>query len=510
MSLEDEISKLPFRERVSMIKRLEIRDTMIKFANDYHTNTHGHPMRWDTFAHMIELYEQTCLDKDVVVMAGTQIGKTDWLVIFALAATYCGLNILFVLPNEQFRDAYVVEKFLRPIKLSTFYQEILKDTTAKSRDLLHFGKGIIKFVGAKSEANFVGFSADIIICDETDQFSIPKNIDLAMGRMTQSIHKLTRLVSNPSGQKGVINKRYNLSDKRVRMYPCTECGKMNELDFFRDVIEIKHDEDGNAISHILKDKEYQSGDSRDIRAMCPEEGCCGHLDRSSKKAAWVPTAVSERGLVGYKMPSFCSTNVELREVYNSYLEGLDSASKMETFFIKDIASPYTTAGNKVSEDILEKCTTKDPDYSFIPKEDQAYSKEEITNKPCVMGIDTATDHFDISISHQEKIGDPETHRLVFLGKMNPQDGLFFLHDLVRRYNVMCAVIDMGPLTLEAMQFQEEADIPVWRCNFWNTAGKDVQLKEEEGQVNTNRREMLDKSYALFKHCLLYTSPSPRD
>ena len=63
---------------------------------------------------------------------------------------------------------------------------------------------------------------------------------------------------------------------------------------------------------------------------------------------------------------------------------------------------------------------------------------------------------------------------------------------------MCAVIDMVPLTLEAMQFQEEADIPVWRCNFWNTSGKDVQLKEEEGQVNANRREMLDKSYALFK------------
>ena len=501
-TLEGQLAKLSKRDKVSFIKRLEIRETMIYFANNYHTNTSGNPMRWDTFKHMVDIYQNASIEKDVVIMAGTQIGKTDWLVIFTLAAAYCGLNVLYVLPNEQFRDAYVVEKYLRPIKLSTFYQEILRDTTAKSRDLLHFGKGIIKFVGGKSEANFVGFSADILICDETDQLSVPKNIDLGMGRMNQSPHKLTRLVSNPSTAKGLINVRYSLSDKRVRMYPCTECKKLQELDFFENVVEVEHDDEGNPISHSLKDKNYQIGDSQDIKAMCNEEGCCGHLDRLSKDAEWVATAVSERGIAGYKMPSFCSPNVEIREVYNAYLDGLESASKMEAFYIKHIASPYSTAGNKVSEDILEKCTFKDEEYSFTLKEDQAYSDYEIDDKPCVMGIDTATDHFDISISHQEKIGDPETHRLVFLGKMNPQDGLFFLHDLVRRYNVVCAVIDIGPLTLEAMQFQTECDIPVWRCNFWNTQGRETELKEDIGQVNTNRREMLDKSYSLLKQSKL--------
>lgn len=74
-----------------------------------------------------------------------------------------------------------------------------------------------------------------------------------------------------------------------------------------------------------------------------------------------------------------------------------------------------------------------------------------------MGVDTADDHWDITISHQERKGDPNLHRLVFVGKMSPRDGLYFLHELVDRYNVVCTVIDHGPQTLQARAFQNEAN-----------------------------------------------------
>jgi hypothetical protein len=217
----------------------------------------------------------------------------------------------------------------------------------------------------------------------------------------------------------------------------------------------------------------------------------------SPKSIWQATAVSDRGLVGYKMPSFCSPNVDIRDVYLAYVDGLESPSRMEAFYIKHMAEPYATAGNKVSEDVLEKCVPKDEEYSFILKEDQAYSQERV-KIPCVMGVDVAQDHWDISISHQEKIGDPETHRLVFLGKMSPRDGLYFLHDLVDRYNVICTVIDMLPQSLEAMQFQNECATLVWRANFWNTEGRETEYRDSLGQVNVNHREMLDKAYAIIK------------
>ncbi len=173
----------------------------------------------------------------------------------------------------------------------------------------------------------------------------------------------------------------------------------------------------------------------------------------------------------------------------------------------ELAEPYVTAGNKVSKDILTNCAEKD--YNFIIEADQAYSSYTV-KKPCVMGVDTATDHWDISISHQEKIGNTDLHRLVFIGKMNPKDGLHFLHELVERYHVICVIIDMQPETLPVMQFQQEAKCVVWRCDFWNTVGRETEYIEDSGKVMTNRREMLDKSYYMLRQNRLILPENYRD
>lgn len=496
--IAEDLRDISLRDKISYLKRLEIRDTMILFANEHHRNTSGFPMRWDTFGHMVELYMEGALHKDIVIMAGTQIGKTDWLIIYVLAAAYCGLNVFFVLPKDDMRDTYVSEKVLKPVKLSEFYMNILRDGTSKSRDLLHFGRGTIKFVGGKSEANFSSYSADIVVVDETDQMTVPKNIDIAIGRLNQSIHKYTRYISNPSTTKGFIYQAYLKTDQRVMKYPCKNCGKMQEIDFFNNVVELKRDDDGNVIDHILRDKDYYTGSPQDIRPICSEKGCGGEIDRFGGNGEWVPTAVSPIGTVGYKMPSFCSINVEFRDIYKQYVAALDSINKMEAFYIKHIAEPYATAGNKVSEGLLDRCTS-DKNHIFIIRDDEAFSKDVIKEYPCIMGVDVSDSCWDISISHPEEGKNPDLHRLVYLGKKSPQDGLFFLHDLVDRYNVICTVIDLLPQTLEVMKFQNECKTTVWRLNFYNVDGRETEFKKDIGQVNVNHRELLDKSYAVYRN-----------
>lgn len=505
--LLDYIKTLSKEDKISYYKRLEIRDTMILFANEHHHNTKGEPLRFDTYPHLVELYEEGALHKDIVIMAGTQVGKTDWLIVYCLAAAYCGLNVFFILPKDEFRDTFVTEKVLKTIKLSPFYTSVVSEGISKSKDLINFGRGMIKFVGGRSETNFVSFSGDIIVCDETDQLSEPKNIDVGMGRLNNSDFRFSRFVSNPSNSGGFIFKRYELSDKRVRKYPCSKCGKLQEINFFKNIISLILDDEGNVIGHNLKDKDYVSGDTRDIYAICEEECCGGVLDRASKESRWEATAFSERGLVGYKMPSFCNPRRPLIEIYNKYCDAVNSPSAMEAFYMTELAEPYVTAGNKVSEDILSNCVEKG--YLFVLEADQAYSHYSL-KKPCVMGVDTATNHWDISISHQEKISSEELHRLVFIGKMNPKDGLYFLHDLVERYNVICVVIDMQPETLPVMQFQQEAKCVVWRCDFWNTSGRDTEYVDDSGKVMTNRREMLDKSYSILRQKKLIIPENYKD
>lgn len=500
-----EISSYTKKEKISYFKRLEILETMLWFANDHHTSANGEKMRFDndSFPHMRELYETGALHKDICIMAGTQIGKTDWVVIYILAAAYCGLNVFFVLPKDDMRDRYVTEKVLMRVKLSPFYMDILRDGVSKSKDLIHFGKGKITFVGATSEANFSSFSADIVVVDETDDVAIPANLELAPGRMTQSDHKYTRYISNTKGVNGFINKRYQLSDKRVRMFPCTKCKEIYEIDWFESVIKLLKDDDGNVVGHALRDKEWDGAATSDIKAMCPrknEEGvsnCCGYLERFAEGAKWVPTAIAEQdSLVGYKMPTFVSPSVSIRELYQEYKRALDSPSAMEAFYIKSLAEPYSSSGNKVSEDLLNKCVLH-KDFEFTIKEDQAFYKERLDN-PCVMGVDTAEDHWDVTISHQERMGNPYLHRLVFVGKMSPKDGLNFLHELVDRYNVVCTIIDAEPCTLAARSFQEECNSTVWRCETKGMMGKEMKYDHKDGQLVVNRREMLDKSYAVLK------------
>jgi hypothetical protein len=491
--VSDILKNLPREEKISLIKRIEIRDTMRIFATKYHRNTNGDPLRFDTYPHLVELYEEGAIHKDMVIMAGAQLGKTDWLVIYALASAYCGLNVFFILPKDDMRDSYVTEKVLKPIALSTFYQDIVRDGIAKSKDLINFGKGIIKFVGGKSEANFVSFSADIVICDETDQLAVPKNLELGMGRLNNSDYKFSRFISNPSTFSGFIYEKYQKSDKRVLHFPCKKCGKMQEIDFFENVVKLKRDSEGNIIGHTLRDKNWSEGDLHDLEAICIDPDCGGQIDRRSKESTWIPTQESE--LVGYKMPSFVSPRVSLSYVYRMYVSGLESTSKMNAFYITQLAEPFSNSGNKVSDDVLANAS--EPNYIFHIKEDQAYSEYSI-KIPSVMGVDVASDHLDISISHQDKLGDPETHRLVFIGKMSPRDGIDFLYELIDRYNVICAVIDMVPETLLALEFQANAACNVWRCNFWSTEGRDSEFYDHLGQVNVNRREILDKSYAALK------------
>ncbi len=502
-NFEEMITNMDKKQKISMIKKIEIRDKMIEFANNHHHSANGEQLRFDndSFPHIRELYEEGALHQQVTLMAGTQIGKTDWLIVYILAATYCGLNVFYVLPKDDMRDTYVTEKVLMRIKLSPFYQDILKDSSSKSKDLINFGKGTIKFVGANSSANFASFSADIVVVDETDEIAIPKHIGLSIGRMTQSIHKFVRYVSNPTGVNGFISKEYEKTDKRVRMFPCDKCGTLSELDWYESMVKLLKDSDGNTVGHVLRDKDWTALSTSDIQIKCPcknEKGdsiCDGNLCRFSEDAAWVATTKSNK--VGYKMPTFVSPNVSMRELYDKYLDGLESPSAMESFYTTCLAEPYSSSGNKVSEDVLERCTEYDPDFSFVLKEDQAYAEEYI-DKPCVMGVDTADDHWDITISHQERKGDPNLHRLVFIGKMSPRDGLYFLHELVDRYNVVCTVIDHGPQTLQARAFQNEAKCTVWRCVFNSKAGSSTQYKHADGTIIINRREMLDKSYAVLK------------
>lgn len=473
-------------------------DLIIDFALNQHVDAQGRKLKFTKYYHMLELYEYSMYHKDIVIVGGAQIGKSVWLLVSTLAMAASGLNVFYVLHKTDFRNSYVQEKVQRPIAISEEYQRYLKESVSNKVDQLQFGQGMIKFAGANSDGDMIGFSADCLIYDETDKVKTPKNLDLGMSRISDSDFKLRRFVSNPTHDKAFIWLWYEKSDKRVYKCPCDKCGKFNELDWFKTVVREIKDEEGNVVNRVLRDKEWVENSPEDIKIKCPEEGCDGNLIRDhqllpeDKKPYWEPTAVSEQGIVGYHMPSIISTNVEIRELWYEFKDAIESPSKMEIFYSMRLALPYRESGHKVSTGVLERCVQQGYKFELFP--DCAYWRFD-SDVPTVMGVDIASEHIDIIISSREG----ERERILYVGKHNPEDGVKFLHDLVERYNVEYVAIDALPETHTVKKFQRTAVCDVWRMEYLKpNDASEPRILESEGRILLNRTETLDTSYQKYR------------
>ena len=98
--LEKQIEGLSKDEKIVMLKKLEIAETMRYFAEECHLNTRGEKMTFDDFMHMVDLFDYGAFHDKEVLLSGTQIGKSTLVVIYALACAACGLNVMFMFPQR--------------------------------------------------------------------------------------------------------------------------------------------------------------------------------------------------------------------------------------------------------------------------------------------------------------------------------------------------------------------------------------------------------------------------
>jgi hypothetical protein len=275
---------------------------------------------------------------------------------------------------------------------------------------------------------------------------------------------------------------------------------MSELDWFKSVVREVEDEKGNVVNHVLRDREWTPGCGRDVYIKCPKEGCDGNLDRFAASCGWFPKN-PESNVEGYHLPALVSPLNSVADGWIKYQDGLSNPSKMGFFYSMFLALPYAPVGSKVSTNLLQRCSEdEDRKYTVKCMPDHATVWEETHSGPCSMGIDTSPGHIDIRISANEK----GLRKLVYVGKINAKeisaDAVEAkLHLLIEQYNVTCAVIDIGPEKLLALDFQANAKCPVWMCKFLGR-GEDRVLKYNyvDSIISVDRTEALDRTYAQLK------------
>jgi len=313
--------------------------------------------------------------KDVVVMAGAQVGKTEILlntIGYHIAHEAC--PILLVQPTLEMAQAFSKDRLAPMLRDTPILRGKVKDPRARDANntTTHkvFTGGHISLVGSNSAAGLASRPIRVVLCDEVDRYPASAGaegdpIQLARKRSATFWNRKIVMVSTPTN-KGAsrIENSFEESDQRRYYVPCEDCGHEQVLRWSN----VRWDKDQPETAHYMCDecgsvwddaKRYRA--IRQGRWMATEEfkGVAGfHI--SGIYSSWTPLADAVREFLSAKrMPETLRvwTNVYLAESWEDQGERVDDyavAERAETFgqFV-DERVELITAGVDVQDDRLE-------------------------------------------------------------------------------------------------------------------------------------------------------------
>ena len=173
--------------------------------------------------------------KEVVVMAGAQLGKTEALLnIIGYHIDNDPSPILVLQPTLEMAQAFSKDRIAAGLLRSTpCLQDKVKDPRARDsgNTTLHkvFPGGAITIVGANSPAGLASRPIRIVLCDEVDRYPTSAGsegdpIQLARKRSATFWNRKVIMVSTPTNKNSSrIEEAFEASDKRFYHVPCKHC-----------------------------------------------------------------------------------------------------------------------------------------------------------------------------------------------------------------------------------------------------------------------------------------------
>lgn len=193
------------------------------------------PGRWRTrrTPYLKEIMDSVNLNETTVVMASSQVGKTE--VILNTIGYFVDQDpapLLSINPTLEMAETFSKDRIVPMVRDSPNLREKI-DVRSRRADntILHkkFPGGHITMLGANSPTGLAGRPIRVVICDETDRNKSSAGdegdpITLAVKRTTTFWNRRILLVSTP-GTKGIsrIEEAFKESDQRRYFVTCPHC-----------------------------------------------------------------------------------------------------------------------------------------------------------------------------------------------------------------------------------------------------------------------------------------------
>lgn len=280
--------------------------------------------------------------RDIVVMAGAQVGKTEMLLnVIGFHIHHDPSPILLVQPTLEMAQAFSKDRLAPMLRDTPALKGSVKDP--RSRDANNttthkvFTGGHISLVGSNSAAGLASRPIRVVLCDEVDRYppsagSEGSPILLARKRSATFHNRKMVMVSTPTNKgASMIESQYEESDKRQYFVPCEDCGTVQTLKWSN----VKWDKD-------KPETAYYACDS------CGSVWDDAKRNRSVRKGEWVATA-DFTGVAGFHINGLYSPWTMLADAVRDFLIAKKAPDTLRVFVNTFLAETWEDQGETVGD-----------------------------------------------------------------------------------------------------------------------------------------------------------------
>ncbi|MFC1544981.1 phage terminase large subunit family protein, partial [Gemmatimonadota bacterium] len=392
---------------------------------------------------------------------GAQVGVTSVVMLKTLHGLISGRypqGALYLFPSRIDVQDFSRGRFNPLINDNDSVSRFVQDTD--SQTIKRIGKSMLYLRGARSTGKAGGMKrsssqlksipVDRVVFDEADEME-PAMIDLALERLSHSSLKEEICLSTPTIPDYGVDKLFQGSDQRHWFIRCSKCGGDTCLELeFPNCLEELADKRVIRLCQRCRDNEVHPVDGH-WEALCPD----GAKDMVGWRISQLNSAFVEPGKILrlYRDPP----GGNLTEVYNSKL-----------------AQAHVAAENRLTvPEVIGLCGDE-----LVAETDPG---------PCYLGADEGKlIHVVIGKRHRDKDG-----QLVYVSSFPDWSQL---DGLMKRFNVVRAVIDALPETRLAREFAREHQGKVYLSYYSEHQKGSYAWSDREMTVTANRTEALDASH----------------
>lgn len=281
--------------------------------------------------------------KEVVVMCGAQLGKSEMLLnTIGYHMAHDPAPILMMQPTVDMAQSFSKDRVTAGLLRSTpCLREKVKDSKAKDANntTLHkvFPGGALSLVGANSPSSLASRPIRVVLCDEVDRYPPSAGeegdpISLAKRRAATFWNRKIISVSTPTNRGASrIEDAYEESDKRKFLVPCHDCGHEQEM--------------------VWANVQWTDDNPKTATYVCPECGSAwgdGERRRAVSRGKWVASKPFN-GVAGFHLNALYSPWSVLTDAVEEFLAAKRDPMRLKTFVNTFLGETWEDQGEGVDD-----------------------------------------------------------------------------------------------------------------------------------------------------------------